>query len=222
MMNVSKCWYKEVCKHTCSSACLRFNAMTSFCKQSNLPEDKWIPIELYAYSEDLEAFETLADIKKNIYDFVQTGQNLYIYSKNCGNGKTSWSIKLLLAYFNSIWHIGGFNCKGVFIHVPTFLAKNKQAINKKDESFEVLLENILKCDLVIWDDIASTRLSEYDHQLLLTYIDSRNLSKKTNIYTGNCDSNGIYQFLGARLHSRIYNEATVVKFNGADKRGLKL
>jgi hypothetical protein len=38
---------------------------------------------------DYEEFKELAIIEKDIVNFVQNGQNLYLHSSNCGNGKSS-------------------------------------------------------------------------------------------------------------------------------------
>ena len=47
-------------------------------------------------------FQKLSSIQKNILDFVNNGDNLYIYSIQAGNGKTSWAIRLLQSYFKKI------------------------------------------------------------------------------------------------------------------------
>src|SRR5574344_1121260 len=41
---------------------------------------------------------------------------LMVYSTNCGNGKTSWSLRLVQAYFNKIWPKASLTCKALFIN----------------------------------------------------------------------------------------------------------
>lgn len=106
------------------------------------------------------------------------GENLYIYSQNFGNGKTTWAIKIMQNYFNKIWLGNGFKERGLFIHIPTFLTKFKEVINKKDEEFEEMKKQLIEVDLVIWDDIATGKLTDYDYTNLLTYIDQRKLNRK--------------------------------------------
>ena len=81
------------------------------------------------------------------------------------------------SYFNKIWAGNGFTQRGLFIHVPSFLTRFKEVINKKDEEFEDMKKQLLEVDLVIWDDIAAGKLSDYDHTNLLTYIDQRKLNR---------------------------------------------
>ena len=151
--------------------------------------------------------------------FVQNGENLYIFSKNFGNGKTTWSIKLMQKYFDDIWAGNGFTQRGLFIHTPSFLTKFKEIINKKDEDFEILKEQLLNVDLVIWDDIAAGKLTDYDHTNLLTYIDQRKLNGKANIYTGNLDENELTISVGNRLKSRIWNDSIRIELLSNDRRG---
>ena len=186
---------------------------------SNIPKAKQIPQSLTAPDCDLKSFKRLAEIKKDIVDFVDCGCNLYIASNTTGNGKTSWSIKLMLKYFDSIWAGNGFRPRGLFIHVPTFLLKCKD-FNKKDPDFEEIKTLLPYIDLVVWDDIASTDVSAYDYSQLLMYIDNRLLNEKSNIFTGNYDDRqALEKRVGMKLSSRVWSDTTeVIIFKGGDMR----
>lgn len=220
--NIESCWYKEKCNkygsNLCNSNCIRFMEMSYLIKTSIIPTSRQFKNELIPNNIDLQNFKFLAEIKNDMVNFVNNGENLYIFSKNFGNGKTSWSIKLMLKYFDEIWAGNGFSTRGLFIHVPTFLTKCKQSISNKDEDFELLKEQLLKVDLVIWDDIAAGNLTDYDHTNLLTYIDQRKLNGKSNIYTGNLDEKELQTAVGNRLKSRIWNDSAVVELFGNDRR----
>ena len=185
---------------------------------SQIPKKQQFPISLVPENKDYDNFVYLADIKDDVVNFVNNGENLYITSNYTGNGKTSWTIKMLLKYFDSVWSGNGFRIRGVFIHVPTFLNKLKSDIKNPDLEFESLVSCLVDVDLVIWDDIASTGLSQYDHSQLLTYIDQRVLSGKSNIFTGNIpDKESLEKSAGARLTSRILS-GEVVELKGRDRR----
>lgn len=213
----SKCWYKEVCQDRKCSGCVRYAEMLYLMQNSGLPEAKWHPIDLYARTaNDKKMFQRLAEIRKDIVEFVDTGSNLYIASKYTGNGKTSWAMKLLFRYFDQIWAGNGFRTRGIFVHVPTLLMKLKDFKNPLSAEFR---KNVEQCDLVIWDDIASTELSNYDYSQLLIYIDARVLAEKSNIFTGNLTNEvELRQVLGERLASRIFNTSQIVTFDGKDER----
>lgn len=214
-----KCWYRNVCTEKCSSSCIRYMEMDFLLQNSGIPEKRQYPIDLIPEKKDYTAFCELAEIKDNIENFVNNGENLYITSCYTGNGKTSWAIKLLLKYFDCIWAGNGFKPRGLFINVPSFLTFLKNNISSKDVEFENFKSLILIADLVVWDDIASTALSQYDHSQLLTYIDRRILQKQSNIFTGNLNtSESLEKYVGARLTSRIWNTSTIIQFNGKDRR----
>ena len=182
---------------------------------SGIPKNRQYPQALVA-GIDYDAFMQLSDIKDDIITFVESGQNLYLCSENTGNGKTSWSIKLMLKYFDQIWAGNGFKERGLFIHVPTFLSKLK---NFNDPLLASYKESVSNVDLICWDDIASTKLSEYDISQLLIFIDQRIVDGKANIFTGNIvTEQNLEKVLGSRLASRIWNTSEVIKLVGKDRR----
>lgn len=219
------CWYKDVCSlyntQQCTRSCVRYMEMHFLMNSSGLPRNKQYRQLLVPSEQDISAFMELQDIKDHITDFVGSGKNLYIYSRNFGNGKTTWAIKILQQFFNQVWAGNGFRVRGIFLHVPTFLFKIKECISRPDEDFEAIRSKLLSADVVIWDDIAATKLSDYDHANLLTYIDQRVFAGKTNIYTGNLIGREVIGALGNRLSSRVVNESKVVELVGLDRRGTK-
>lgn len=221
--NLNKCWYKSVCdkynSEICQPSCMRYMEMHFLMNTSGLPANKQYKQELIPPDQDYKAFLALQGIKDNIVEFVEQGNNLYLCSKNFGNGKTSWAVKLLQQYFDRVWAGNGFRVRGIFVHVPTFLFKIRDGISNRDAEFDTLRSRLLDADIVVWDDIAATKLSDYDHANLLTYIDQRTFSGKSNIYTGNIVDKAIFSALGNRLASRVFNESRIIELVGLDKRG---
>lgn len=218
-MRRSDCWYISACSREDCTACIRYQEMSYLMDSSGIPKNRQYPKPLYPAKCDYAAFKRLAEIKENIVEFVKQGLNLYITSSSTGNGKTSWAIKLMCKYFDSIWAGNGFRCRGLFIHVPTFLVKSKDFHNQSAE-FQQFRNSILDADLVVWDDIASTDISAYDYSQLLMYIDGRVTDGKSNIYTGNITQRDVLEkSLGGKLTSRILSADTEkIEFLGGDKR----
>lgn len=215
--NMMNCPYNAVCTQTCSSACIRYLEIRALLDSSNIPKNRQCAVTLTPDDCDYDTFCTLADIKDGISQFISDGNNLYIVSKNTGNGKTTWAIKLMLRYFDDIWPGNGLKPRGLFIHVPTFLLKCKD-FNNVDSKFEELKSRILTSDIVVWDDIGSTGVTNYDMSQLLMYIDQRILSGHSNIYTGNLMFDDLNKLLGSRLASRIWNTSAIAELRGKDKR----
>jgi DNA replication protein DnaC len=185
-------------------------------EHSGLSKKRQKPIKLNG-AYDQKAFKLLDEIRLDIVNFVENGESLYLYSEHTGNGKTSWSIKLLLRYFDQIWAGNGFRQRGYFISVPAFLNQVKNFSDEKAR--QKLIKTLSTVDLVVWDDIASTKLSDYDIQQLLVVVDQRIAEGLANIYTGNITSRDKLEIaLGDRLASRIWNTSTLVEFKGKDRR----
>lgn len=214
----SECWYKDTCNDDCNT-CAVFFQMKYQMEHSGLPKAKQRPITLYLTDDnsgDKKAFYRLADIRKNIVDFVEQGKNLYICSKWTGNGKTSWAIKMLHTYFHHT-AVGNYdNLKGMFVSTADLLLKLKDFNNPLPQSYKNNLENV---DLVIWDDIALTNMSQYDYTQFYNIIDKRILAEKSNIFTTNCTSvEELAELVGAKIASRIYYTSEVIELKGKDMR----
>lgn len=218
-LNHSNCWYSGVCQLeevNCTEHCLRYDEMSYLMTNSDIPKVKQIPISLIPSEEDYNAFCRLKEIKDNIVDFVDKGSNLFISSKHTGNGKTSWAIKIMLKYFDSIWAGNGFRVRGVFVNVPTLLSKLKDFNNPSLQEYK---NKLLTADLVIWDDIASSGISNYDYNQLLIFIDNRLLEGKANIFTSNVsDMSKFKELMGEKLASRVYLSSEIVEFKSGDRR----
>lgn len=219
----TECWYREVCSqapHGCTATCVRFAEMLNLVQMSNLPKYRWFPEPLVA-GEDLEAFKQLKAIKDDIKNWVKEGNNLYLYSKSFGNGKTSWAVKLMLAYFNQIWRGNCFRTRGIFISVPEFFDRERLRMSNQDDEFIRIRDSLLDADLVIWDDVSVVNMTDYNLVTFFNFVDARVMSGRANIFTGNLNEEELRGFMGGRLSSRLWNTSKVIKFVDSDKRGAR-
>jgi DNA replication protein DnaC len=219
---MTECVYSYNCNHAdCEKPfCEKKFRLDFLYDKSLLSEHQRKKVELMTDADgtDLKPFQFLAYVSENIEQFVEEGRNLYIYSANCGNGKTSWSVRLLQSYLNKIWWKSALNCRVLFISVPKFLLATKENITQKSEYLEKVLEGLKTADLVVWDDIAAKVGTEWEVSQLLSLIDNRLILGKSNIFTSNLDAQEIAKALGDRLASRICQMSQAVPFYGADKR----
>ena len=179
-------------------------------------EDKTLVLD--SNNCDLEAYTYLNNLRKNILDFVFNGDNLYIYSQQTGNGKTEWSLKLLKSYILKIWHKSSITCKVLFISVPRYLLSIKDAISNNNEYAQHIKENVLSADIVVWDDIATKGMTEFETENVLSIVDARINMGKSNIFTSNITPQELQIYVGDRLGSRILGTSKLIKFVGQDKR----
>ena len=226
-MNENKCWLKDECKQLhCNDigGCMIQYKLNYLFDEAGIPLNKRGKQSLVTDADgtDRLEFQKLANIQNNILDFVNNGDNVYIYSVQAGNGKTSWAIRLMQSYFKKIWLKSKLECKALFINVPSFLLALKANINEPNEYYKHINENVLDCDLVIWDDIGNKVGTEFEISHLLSIIDTRINKGKANIYTSNILPEQLGNLLDIRLGSRIVNASECIQFRGGDKRYLSM
>ena len=222
--DAEKCPFYDSCNHIdCDTFCLKKYKSNHYFDLGFIPENKRckLPLRVDSDGRDIEAFNTLSNVEKNIDKFVYKGSNLYLYSSTAGNGKTSWAFRLLRAYVNKVWYKEDIRPIVMFISVPRFLLELKSNISQKSGYIEEIEKSILDCDLVVWDDIGNKVGTEFEVSHLLSILDTRLNNNKSNIYTSNLNQEDLHSFLGDRLYSRVYNYSTCIEFVGRDKRGIR-
>ena len=225
----NECWINDRCKkfsvQNCAQTpqyCIKLFKLNDLYDKALFTEDqrKYVDLRIDADGTDREAFLKLKDIQSNIEQFVENGNNLYIHSTTTGNGKTRWCLRLVQMYFDKIWHKSDLVCRGLYINVPRFLLALKNSISHYDEYVEHIRENVLNADIVIWDEIGTKTATEFEHEHLLSLINTRIDANKCNLYTSNLSGESLKEKIGDRLYSRIVNNSTTIEFFGRDKRGL--
>lgn len=231
MIMSDKCFLRDSCKKYNAGKC-SLNE-TTFCpklfkidylySESLLSDSQRVYKVLHPDSNgtDMELFKALSEMTKNIEDFVDSGKNLFLFSKTCGNGKTEWAVRFLQEYINAVWYKCDLKCQCLFINVPKFLLEMKNNISHESEYYNQIKNNVEDAKIVVWDDIATKTATEYEHEALLSLIDSRMNRTKSNIFTTNIHPNNLSSYLGDRLASRILGFSYCGEFKGIDKRGLK-
>lgn len=232
MILSDECWVKDRCKKGLSKSsdcqqsivfCKKLFKLEYLYQNSLLPTNRWKHenLRLDASRVDEEVFNYLISVQDNIEKFIDNGDNLFIYSAITGNGKSSFAIRLLQTYLNSIWYKSDLTCKGLFISVPKYLLAIKDNISQYNEYANKIKNNVFDVDLVIWDDIGTKIATSFEHENMLSIIDHRINEGKSNIFTSNLSPLEIKEFMGDRLYSRIINSSTCLEFKGQDKRNIR-
>ena len=221
-----KCWYLKVCdKSRCGDDfCVRHYKMSCLISMACMEGKQRypIPLKLDADKADKDAYDKLRVIQDDIYNFVTQGKNLLIYSKYTGNGKTEWAKKLMLSWFNAIWSKTDFECRGLFVSLPKLLSSKQSNIDKPNEYYNYVVDNIIKADLVVWDELNYKKYNEFEHSFILDILSQRMALGKANIYTTNYGMKEIQERLGQRLMSRVVAPSIHIEFVGKDKRELEV
>ena len=180
-----------------------------------------IPLRIDADGTDQSAFERLSVIESDVVRyFGESGNSLYIYSSNVGNGKTTWAIRLIQSYLTNVWYKCDIDCKALFVSVPKYLVAIKDNISEVNEYAQHVKKYVYSADIVVFDDIATKSATQFEHEILFNMIDARVNLGKSNIFTSNMDYVGLVNTVGERIASRIFNTSEKIRFDGQDKRAL--
>lgn len=140
---------------------------------------------------------------------------------NFGIGKTHLQVSLAKRLIKD-----GFNV--VVVSDVIFMEQLMQAKKMSDdgESYNQLLSNVLKADVLIWDDIGKVNWTEPRERMYYTIINERYRSQKPIVFNSNEDRGSLAEKIGYAAASRLIGQADefLLETEGADwrlKRGAK-
>lgn len=221
------CWLKDSCTdsgYSCTNSfCVKNFKLCKLYDNALITQKQRQRIDLLLDSDESDKpnFDYLSQVEKNIVNFVTSGGNLYIHSSITGNGKTSWALRMVQAYFSNIWLEASIeDCRALFINVPRYLLAIKDNISEKSDYVRYIKNHVLEADIVIWDEVGTKGLTQFEHENILNLISIRIDNGKANIYTSNLDDEELHQVVGDRLFSRIVLLSDEVELLGADKRSV--
>lgn len=225
-MNES-CWYLEngecisgIDYDLCDTECQTYKSLLLGFRRSGLPKTQWYPFQLDVPDVDRSSYFRLRQIKEEIDLLVGDGGfNLRLVSENCGNGKTSWGIKLMQAYIEKTHDDYSIGIPAFYVYVPNLLFQYRRCMTNKLQSFEEMIRSIGEADLVFWDDFGSASLKEFDLIIIQSLIEKRILEKKSNIFATNLNDEKFIDNIGVRLYDRIINLSELVEFQAGSMRG---
>ena len=218
--NGNDCPYRKTCKQRtsdgeCYKMCVDFNEIDLMMHNANIPHKYVQPIVLYpSCKEDVESFEILSEIKKNIAAMVEQGFNLYIKSNQRQNGKTSWGIKILQNYIHHLIGKPGSKNRALYLDLNEYLRELKLSFDSKDKEFKETEKVMRECDLLVLDGIDEVRLSEYERNYLKIIIKNRLANNLSNIFIGRNTAGNLINAIGNDLKYYVEDNSTVISIYG--------
>ena len=220
-MNTKKCYAKNYCKmystSKCNERCDFWWKLNNIYNKSNLPVRYRYDIPLRPELSDRQSFTQLKGFMDNVVERVENGDSLYIYSGTTGNGKTTWSSKIMNMYIRKIVAKSDLEDEVLYLNVSLFVEAMRNQYSEYSDDIATLKERAMNCKLLILDDIGAERPSEYVCERLYDLINHRYTNMLSTIYTSNLTPIELGDRLGARIESRV-RSVEQVKLVGADRR----
>ncbi len=182
-------------------------------------------------NKDLDKILNNLNIKKKYKNiqFKKLDEALKYYNKsflftgNTGTGKTYLSYCILkFAYIKNYAECldGPVRLKkNIFVTATDLFIKLRNSFKDGSEESELdIIKKHSNCNLLIIDDLGSSRISEYVLEALYAIINHRYEDEKVTIITTNLDMGELEEVLGERMISRLKSMCEIKKFKGKDKR----
>lgn len=214
----SFCWFKNNCPREinigCNELCPIRSEFDYLLNTSNIPDEFKKKVKLYPEDCDYDAFTTLKDIQLDIELFTEQGRILYLWSTECGVGKTSFVTKILKTFLAVKCYGNGYKDLAWFEYAPSFVLAAKEF--KSEDRLE-RIKNLSERELCVIDDIGAVNPSNYDMSVLSSVIDTRYSKGLSTLYTSNISPENLELLLGARIADRILSDI-VIEFRGLGRR----
>lgn len=218
-----KCWYINTCRNAhkddCGESCIKYLEVSYMLQNSGLPKRSQGPIKMFDVPEDKEAYDYLKEINADIKNYVKEGNSLLIFSEECGNGKTTWAMKLMTKYIDRVWNGNLFRVRAYFINTANLYEMFRENLGIPTDKWLRLKKLLVDVDLLVLDDISLTNIDDRFYNLLYNIIDARYQERRSTIYTSNITPDAIMDRMGKRLYSRIVSASDIVEFTSSDRRG---
>ena len=201
--------------------CLKQQIIEVLYEQSNireyLNENNFSKLSYdYHTGEGLEAFKNSVSVSKEfIKNFDFEKKNILFYG-SVGTGKSFLSAciaKDILDLGHSVIY---------FSAISLFDALARETFeNKSKEDLYNFYDYIYNCDLLIVDDLGTEVSNTFVSNQLFSFINERNLRKKSTIISTNLSLEQIRDRYSERVFSRIISTYTACKLSGTDIRIVK-
>lgn len=198
--------------------CLKQQIIEVLYEQSNLSEflkENNFDNLTYDYhtGEGLDAFRRAATVSRDFVDnFDFESKNILFYG-NVGTGKSFLSGCIAKDLLNEGHSVIYFSSSSLFetLAKETFESKSKEDLYN-------FYDYIYNCDLLIVDDLGTEISNSFVSNQLFSFINERNLRRKSTIISTNLTLEQIRDRYSDRVFSRIISTYTLCKLCGKDIR----
>lgn len=189
---------ERLVKTSCLSDELKQKSFSSYTKTAN----------------NTEAYNTAYHYVQKFTEIRNQRNNGLAYTGKVGTGKTH----LLSAIANNLL---SKRIPVLFINTPNLLAELREAQFSDDKSeMERKINMIGNIDVVIFDDLAKEKISEWGQTQYYRIINNRYLEALPTLFSSNCDWDELSEKLGEATASRLYEmtKGRTVHCTGEDWR----
>lgn len=144
------------------------------------------------------------------YKHLAIREGVYLYG-TAGTGKTVMACSVLRQHIYN-------GQTGLFRSAPGMVMELQESYKKEGESALSILKGLVKCDVLVIDDLGAEKMTDFVRQSFYYLINEREQWMKTTIITSNYSLSELNDQIDGRISSRIAGMCKVVKLTGNDRR----
>ncbi|AFC61974.1 DarB-like antirestriction [Clostridium phage phi8074-B1] len=148
---------------------------------------------------------------------VNHESHLYITDNFIVTHNTAWSTKIANQYIRKTVAKSRLENDVIYMNVSEFLSDVRDQFTNHTTEFLAYKDNLVKCKLLIMDDIGAEKPSDWVRETLYNIINNRYMDMKSTIFTSNCTPEQLESQLGNRIKSRVCS-SEIVSLKGFDRR----
>ena len=161
----------------------------------------------------------ITNVIENIDKLMESGKNIYIWSTNTGNGKTTAACAILKAYARRVSEKDVYGMLPIaFWNFTELMTQMKEEIESSGGEAKAIKQSLKEADLVGIDDAGIKVLSDYDRTILYDIVNYRFKEMKPTIITSNTPPKDAERVFGKQIASRMVKGAINVEIAGGDRR----
>lgn len=213
----------------CQSGCTMYQKCKRAFEQGRFPDAFWdMPADFRNPPEDFSTMRLISTVIRSIESFVNNGQNLYIHSDICGNGKTFRAVSIAKAYIRCKAAGKRYSDKWVsYLSVPQVVSEYDicDKMSYENENRAVMLSrlnNLNSCDLVVWDDFGFNSGAYVESVILRSALMYRLSCKLSNIIVSAYSLQELRDLLSRSDFQRLSSSTIDVELLSSDFRNNSL
>lgn len=142
---------------------------------------------------------------------VQNVKSSYLFGET-GAGKTILSCFMFLKAVKTFYFRKGYypNIKAYYLNFPDLFIELQNAINSKEESYSGLIKQYSECDILVLDDFAAKKISDFIGDIVYVIINHRYENDKLTIINSNVAFKKLSSMLGDDRIVRRIDETYVI------------
>lgn len=213
------------CKQSGCESCPSFRKLQKLLKNARIPEAFWfLPTPLYQ-SSDISVARLFKTIASDCLKFIQSKQNIVIWSETSGCGKSYMACRLLINYIRDVWQQPDSDVCARYVDIPQCVSMydlfNKFSFESEDRSkFFQFIGSLNDAKLVVWDGVGYNSNTSAEDAVINSIIDSRISQGKSNIFILKDSLQTYSAAAGAKRSQRLIRSSIVVQISGPDYRSI--